>query len=83
MVESFGAGRGVISFTSYIVDKEIAFVSHGDCDPQWFKEECDRVGLRVPEQWKFANSIDLAHKLLGNFASVSLESLSQRYGIVR
>jgi len=63
--------------------KQIVFISHGKCDPRWLKTDSERVGLSVPGNWTFVDSIDLAHKLLGPRTSVSLESLSQRYGIHR
>jgi len=44
--------------------------------------DLERVGLLVPEKWKFANSMEFARKLLGSGTSVSLESLSKRYGIL-
>lgn len=70
-------------FPSDTADKEIAFVSHGTCDPLWFQKECNRVGLPVPDKWKFVSSIEFACKLLGSGSSVSLESLSKRYNIHR
>jgi DNA polymerase III epsilon subunit-like protein len=73
----------LILFSLSHTDKQIVFVSHGECDPRWLKAECMRVGLSVPENWVFANSIDLAHKLLGKQAMVSLESLAGRYQILR
>jgi hypothetical protein len=74
----------ILSFIlSYIIGKEIVFLSHGKTDPNWLRKEYNRVALLIPESWKFQDSIELAHVLLGKKQSVSLDSLSKRYGIER
>jgi len=64
-------------------DKQIVLLSHGKCDQFWLTNEYKRVGLSIPNSWRFGDTIEFARILLGQKESVSLDSLSTRYQIQR